>query len=803
MSTMAYGQWLSQTTPCGSITNFDVLSMHPFLDGDTLTDPTTITIMGSAHNTPLPAGAISGTIIDLTQLTPGTIYSFILINNTTNSLLVMTNFSVTGGLIIDEPYALSVISDLCEDEGLDLNTLIGGSTTTGQQTAWTSTDANVSFTGTGSDQFNYSYSSLSESIVVPVTLTLGTGACVASETFNLTIHKIGDANWTTSPTVFCVGDPAVSLLPNNPPLPGQNPIWSSSPATAMLTDNSNSATLDPTTALNFDVIYTVGFSGGGCRNSVSRSFQVLSALSASFDDPGSMCDRSSLDLDGLVTGGTVGTFTSNAGIVSGTGANTTLSVSGMAGDTISIFHSVGSGGCAGYDTQTVVVNAIPDSSWDLTQDYLICETETGNLFIDTNLYINARSTSMIFSSTDSGVVIGSNNSYFIDPTQMQCNTDQEITFLATNDGGCSASSSVNFRKICLDTSWTAPGPFCLNDGIQDLEILATVSEPGGVFFSSGGSSLSNNKDFDPSGGTQNDIIYTLISIEDVSCSLSSAPQTIRVLNLPNLDLAVNDTLGCVPLEINFDVSASTDYSSISIDFGDGNSIDASAGIGTHVYPVAGNYSLTLSASNVLGSKECSTSLSGISIEGVDPPQALGTPDNATIYVGGNILFSNSSLVSAPAEYGWDVFSSSYYTVADQSPQSHSYNTEGNFEAQLWAYYTDAELSNDAKCRDSILIPFEVTSQVLVYFPNAFTPTGDNLNEVFRPIGSLTSADQYDFRIFDRWGKTVFETTDKSQGWSGVNKNGVDLNGGLYTYVLKIVDNKGEKLKYQGTVLLLR
>ncbi|TND08309.1 MAG: Kelch repeat type 2-containing protein [Bacteroidetes bacterium] len=54
-----------------------------------------------------------------------------------------------------------------------------------------------------------------------------------------------------------------------------------------------------------------------------------------------------------------------------------------------------------------------------------------------------------------------------------------------------------------------------------------------------------------------------------------------------------------------------------------------------------------------------------------------------------------------------------------------------------------------------------------WFPNAFTPNGNNLNEVFRPEGEAIS--DYHLSIFNRWGELIFETGDFAQGWNGFYK----------------------------------
>ena len=88
----------------------------------------------------------------------------------------------------------------------------------------------------------------------------------------------------------------------------------------------------------------------------------------------------------------------------------------------------------------------------------------------------------------------------------------------------------------------------------------------------------------------------------------------------------------------------------------------------------------------------------------------------------------------------------------------------------------------------------------VLFPNAFTPNGDNHNDVFRPI--FTSYHNFhEFRIVNRWGQTVFETTNTDIAWDG-NFGGVPQDMDVYYYYLKY-DCGGATLEAKGDVTLVR
>ena len=84
--------------------------------------------------------------------------------------------------------------------------------------------------------------------------------------------------------------------------------------------------------------------------------------------------------------------------------------------------------------------------------------------------------------------------------------------------------------------------------------------------------------------------------------------------------------------------------------------------------------------------------------------------------------------------------------------------------------------------------------------NAFTP-GVETNPEFkvsrRGIASLKS-----FRIYNRWGTKVFETSDINKGWNG-QFNGEPQPMDVYIYTVEAVTNKGKSFVKKGNVTLLR
>jgi gliding motility-associated-like protein len=88
-----------------------------------------------------------------------------------------------------------------------------------------------------------------------------------------------------------------------------------------------------------------------------------------------------------------------------------------------------------------------------------------------------------------------------------------------------------------------------------------------------------------------------------------------------------------------------------------------------------------------------------------------------------------------------------------------------------------------------------------YVPNAFTPNGDQLNQLFRaiPVGIVTTEW---FRIFNRYGQLIFETNRWMSGWDGTYQGRLQPPG-TYVWIIKGKDRNGRIVEQKGTVLLMR
>jgi gliding motility-associated-like protein len=88
----------------------------------------------------------------------------------------------------------------------------------------------------------------------------------------------------------------------------------------------------------------------------------------------------------------------------------------------------------------------------------------------------------------------------------------------------------------------------------------------------------------------------------------------------------------------------------------------------------------------------------------------------------------------------------------------------------------------------------------IYFPNAFTPDGDGVNETFGPLGHSIS--EFEMAIFNRWGEQIFVTTNILKPWDGSVNGGGKAMSGVYIYKYRASGHYFPTVEGLGHVTLL-
>lgn len=170
---------------------------------------------------------------------------------------------------------------------------------------------------------------------------------------------------------------------------------------------------------------------------------------------------------------------------------------------------------------------------------------------------------------------------------------------------------------------------------------------------------------------------------------------------------------------------------------------------------------------------------------VYPAAVLALPDSVNIYPGeayvmepgGNCLY-------------FDWFPSSGLS------DSHISNPLMQPEVRT-RYFVHARTEHGCPVYDSVDV---LVKETVLDIPNAFTPGGDG-NTTFKPSKRGIASLNY-FKIFNRWGQVVFETTNMDRGWDGTFHDKAQPLG-VYMYIISAVTDSGKPFIKEGNVTLLR
>jgi gliding motility-associated-like protein len=114
------------------------------------------------------------------------------------------------------------------------------------------------------------------------------------------------------------------------------------------------------------------------------------------------------------------------------------------------------------------------------------------------------------------------------------------------------------------------------------------------------------------------------------------------------------------------------------------------------------------------------------------------------------------------------------------------------------YFVMAKTENGCIVKDSIDVIIKDDSGLDI--PNAFSP-GTAPNDVFR-INKRGIATLKAFKVYNRWGNVMFETTNIDEGWDGTYK-GKHQPMGVYIYMVDAITSSGRRFTNQGNVTLIR
>ncbi len=235
-------------------------------------------------------------------------------------------------------------------------------------------------------------------------------------------------------------------------------------------------------------------------------------------------------------------------------------------------------------------------------------------------------------------------------------------------------------------------------------------------------------------------------------------------------------------------------------------VNATGGLGSYTYLwsnnqttstitglTQGNYSVTVSDS------ECSIPATINVMTAPGPIAGFSEHPKILTVFDGPVTFTDNSTGNI-VNWQWNFGDNSSSGSGDNV--THSYLNIGTYLVTLI-------ITDNNGCKDTISDTIKIRDIFTLYIPNAFTPNGDNINDLFYPSGINVDPDNFNMMIFDRWGNLVFKTSkweiNNSEGWKGTLNNKESINDILMdVYVYRIVAKEldGPKHEYIGQITLI-
>lgn len=263
---------------------------------------------------------------------------------------------------------------------------------------------------------------------------------------------------------------------------------------------------------------------------------------------------------------------------------------------------------------------------------------------------------------------------------------------------------------------------------------------------------------------------------------------VKITDPPDLNpgFSSNYQSGCEPFCIQFnDTTSGTNTALWS--FGDG-SPSVQSPVVTHCF-TKGIYDIKLSITNASGCKDSITKKNYITI--FEKPHAEFIEKSINLSLSNNMgIFKNASLNAST--YKW--FLDSIF-ISSSTDLEYRFNDTGCYFLQLVAI-------NSKQCKDTTENTICVTDGFNFWAPNAFSPDLDGHNDYFIPKGTGWLKENYSLQIINRWGETVFKTSDVNEAWDGTF-GGMRAPSDIYVWIVNLQDIYLRNHELTGHLMLMR
>lgn len=325
-----------------------------------------------------------------------------------------------------------------------------------------------------------------------------------------------------------------------------------------------------------------------------------------------------------------------------------------------------------------------------------------------------------------------------------------------------------------------------------FQLLSGGPDNDGQWLAPDGSS--HNGVVQPDSSASGDYVYLVLGQGTCDHLSDSGVVAVQLFPIPVVTFMAEPDSGCVPLEVTFTNTTDTLYHGVSCiwDFGDGNGLEACAPF-VHEYTDEGWFNVMLTVESEAGCIGDTTIQGAVLVDPMPSARFTWTPEVATDLVP-TVIFTAADPYATV--FDWDIAG---VAESDQRQVLHTFPDVQSGEYEVCLNVADRYGCVDSLCETiSVVIP-------QLFVPNAFSPNGDGINDLFIPFLHGMVAQDHELMIFDRWGQSVFTSTDPGEGWNGGKDNSAEpLPNGLYMW--RLVERPfgtSDKKDWFGTVTLLK
>ena len=292
-------------------------------------------------------------------------------------------------------------------------------------------------------------------------------------------------------------------------------------------------------------------------------------------------------------------------------------------------------------------------------------------------------------------------------------------------------------------------------------------------------------------------VYTVVVHDGCTTPADSATVNVTLNPLPVVSFSGDSLAGCPTLCTNFTDKGTIASGTITKWSWHFDAADSSTAQNPrHCFPIPGKYTIGLKETS---DKGC-VAMDSI-VQYID---AYPKPTAAFTYAPTTVT-SNTPMVNFIDEStGASVWN---WSIPDTSPllpviKSNLKDPSKSYYGAQGVFCTLLKVKNTGGCTDTITHCVTITPEFSLFIPDAFSPNGDNVNDLFYPKGSGFNLDTYTMSIYDRWGKVMYTTNDIEKGWDGT-LSGKQCPQDVYTYLITIKDVYQKTHSFNGHVTLIR